>query len=129
MPPRRKPQRVRDRKPSEYLDAEYKQFLAAAIAKELKRRKMTQTEASYLMQDASSQISLVVNGQLQGFSTSRLERMICRLGFNIEHVLRRKRDEGEGIISYKFGREPRKVDGDGVSIRARRGGGNKPGGD
>lgn len=56
-----------------------KQEIAKAIAKYLDENALTQTEASYVMKDAPSQISLVVSGKLRGFSLERLMRMYITL--------------------------------------------------
>lgn len=60
----------------------------AKLAKEIKRiiedRELTQVEASYIIGDAPSQISLVTSGKLRGFSTDRLLRMRAMLGAEIE---------------------------------------------
>jgi predicted XRE-type DNA-binding protein len=62
--------------------------LAENIAQHLARTGMTQTEASYVMRDAPSQISLVATGKLRGFSVERLLRMNARLGYDVDVVLR-----------------------------------------
>jgi predicted XRE-type DNA-binding protein len=58
--------------------------MAAEIARILKDRSMTQTEASYVSGEAPSQISLVCTGKLRGFSLERLLRMRILLGAEIE---------------------------------------------
>ena len=61
--------------------------IAKDIAKILDERQLTQTEAAYLMQDAPSQISLVVTGKLRGFSTDRLLTMRAMLGAKVRFVV------------------------------------------
>ena len=60
----------------------------AAIAKELIRvihlRGLTQTEAGYIIRDQPSQISMIANGHLKGFSVDRLARYLAALGRDIE---------------------------------------------
>lgn len=65
----------------------FKQQLAKDIAQIIDDRQLTQTEAAYLMQDAPSQVSLVVTGKLRGFSTERLFRMRALLGAKIRVVI------------------------------------------
>jgi predicted XRE-type DNA-binding protein len=56
-----------------------KEALGRAVAKILRDRQITQTEAAYLMKDAPSQVSLVVTGKLAGFSVERLMLMLSAL--------------------------------------------------
>jgi len=65
-----------------------KEILAKEIASILRDRELTQTEAARIMNDAPSQVSLVVTGKLRGFSTERLLRMLARLGRDVEIVIR-----------------------------------------
>jgi len=65
-----------------------KELLAAEVARALRERGITQTEASWIIQDAPSQISLVVTGKLRGISVDRLVRMITRLGRDVDIVIR-----------------------------------------
>lgn len=65
-----------------------KEILAKEIASILRDRELTQTEAARIMNDAPSQVSLVVTGKLRGFSTERLLRMLARLGRDVDIVIR-----------------------------------------
>jgi predicted XRE-type DNA-binding protein len=76
--PQRKP--ARKRMPS-VVD---KRWLGREIARIIEDRGLTQTEASYVIKDAPSQISLVNTGKLDGFSSERLIRMLTRLGRDVE---------------------------------------------
>jgi predicted XRE-type DNA-binding protein len=60
-----------------------KRAVAKDIAKILEDRKLTQTDAAFLMKDAPSQVSLVVTGKLRGFSMERLIRMRAMLGAKV----------------------------------------------
>lgn len=62
--------------------------LAREIARILDERGLTQTEASYVVRDAPSQLSLMVNGKLAGFSAERLIRTLTRLGRDVEITVR-----------------------------------------
>jgi predicted XRE-type DNA-binding protein len=62
--------------------------LAREIARILDDRGLTQTEASYIVRDAPSQLSLIVNGHLAGFSPERLLRTLTRLGRDVHIVMR-----------------------------------------
>lgn len=64
-----------------------KQVIAQDIGRILDERSLTQTEAAYLMQDAPSQVSLVVSGHLHGFSIERLFRMRAMLGAKVRVVI------------------------------------------
>lgn len=65
----------------------FKVALAKEIAKIITERQLTQTEAAFLMQDAPSQVSLVVTGKLRGFSVERLLRMRAMLGARVRVVV------------------------------------------
>ena len=57
-----------------------KEVLARQIGRILRDRQMTQTEASYLIREQPSQLSLITNGRLRGFSLDRLVKYLARLG-------------------------------------------------
>jgi predicted XRE-type DNA-binding protein len=65
--------------------------LAREIARILDERELTQTEASYLVGDAPSQLSLITTGKLSGFSPERLLRTLTRLGRDVQITIRRSR--------------------------------------
>ena len=79
-----------------------KESLAKEIARILDERGLTQTEAAYLIKDAPSQLSLIVNGKLAGFSVERLLRVLQRLGNDIE--IRTSRATGKtGKVRLRVG--------------------------
>jgi len=61
-----------------------KELLAREIGRILRDRQMTQTEASYLIREQPSQLSLITNGRLRGFSLDRLVKYLARLGCDVE---------------------------------------------
>jgi predicted XRE-type DNA-binding protein len=65
--------------------------LAREIGRIIGERGLTQTEASYIVRDAPSQLSLIVTGKLRGFSAERLLRTLTRLGRDVEITIRRSR--------------------------------------
>jgi predicted XRE-type DNA-binding protein len=65
--------------------------LAREIARIIEDRGLTQTEASFIVRDAPSQLSLIVTGKLRGFSAERLLRTLTRLGRDVEIVMRKSR--------------------------------------
>ena len=72
-----------------------KSVLASAISEILVDRGLNQTEAAEVMRDAPSQVSLVVNGRLDGFSPERLMRMLTLLGRDVEiRIMKAKRSPG-----------------------------------
>lgn len=75
-----------------------KAVLAKEIAKTLRARELTQTEAAWLIKDAPSQLSLVVTGKTRGFSAERLLRMLTRLGKDVDVVLRKTKGNGPGRV-------------------------------
>lgn len=75
-----------------------KETLAEFVADILERRGLSQTEAAELMDDAPSQVSLVVGGKVRGFSPERLLRMISRLGYDVEIAIRRGRNGSAGRV-------------------------------
>ncbi|MGH7616439.1 MAG: helix-turn-helix domain-containing protein [Gemmatimonadaceae bacterium] len=73
-----------------------KSVLAAEIVRIIRDRGLTQTEAAYVVRDAPSQLSLIINGHLVGFSAERLIRLLARFGRDVEIVVRRaKRGAGK----------------------------------
>lgn len=62
--------------------------LAQEIATIIRYHHLNQTEAAKIVGDAPSQMSLLMSGKLEGFSTERLLRMLLRLGRDIELVFR-----------------------------------------
>jgi len=68
-----------------------KETLAKEIARIVDDGGLTQTEAAELLDDAASQVSLVVNGRVAGFSPERLMRMLTGLGRDVDIVIRRAR--------------------------------------
>lgn len=81
---------MRTRKPSKKatVTLPLKRFIARRIAAILRERQITQTQAAYLMQDAPSQVSLVVTGKIHGFSLERLMVMLMGLGETVTVVIR-----------------------------------------
>ncbi|HKN67829.1 MAG TPA: XRE family transcriptional regulator [Gemmatimonadaceae bacterium] len=65
-----------------------KEELAREIATIIRYHHLTQTEAARVVGDAPSQMSLLLSGKIEGFSTERLLRMLLRLGRDIELVFR-----------------------------------------
>ena len=66
-----------------------KDVLAKEVARILDDRGLTQTEASYIVRDAPSQISLMVTGKTRGFSSERLIRTLVRLGRDVDIIIRK----------------------------------------
>lgn len=65
-----------------------KEQLAQEIATIIRYHHLTQTEAARVVGDAASQISLLMSGKIEGFSTERLLRFLLRLGRDIELIFR-----------------------------------------
>lgn len=65
-----------------------KDQLAQEIATIIRYHHLSQTEAARVVGDAASQISLLMAGKIEGFSTERLLRILLRLGRDIELVFR-----------------------------------------
>lgn len=65
-----------------------KQELAEEIATIIRYHHLTQTEAARIVGDAAPQMSLLLSGRIDGFSTERLLRMLLRLGRDIELVFK-----------------------------------------
>jgi len=63
---------------------------------------LTQAEAATLIEDAPSQVSLMVTGKTKGFSSERLLRTLVRLGRDVEIVVRKSKGrEGKVRLSVK----------------------------
>jgi predicted XRE-type DNA-binding protein len=80
-----------------------KELLAREIGRILRDRQMTQTEASYLIREQPSQLSLITNGRLRGFSLDRLVKYLARLGCDVEVRIapRKGRRAGAGKVSVQ----------------------------
>jgi predicted XRE-type DNA-binding protein len=79
-----------------------KDRLAAEVARVLDERGLTQTEASYIIRDAPSQISLMVTGKTRGFSTERFFRTLTRLGRDVDIVVRRSKGGRAGKVTLNI---------------------------
>jgi predicted XRE-type DNA-binding protein len=65
-----------------------KQDLLAEIKRIVDARDMSQVEVADQTGEARSQVSLLLNAKLRGFSTDRLARILLRLGRDIQVVIR-----------------------------------------
>lgn len=68
-----------------------KEDLLAEIQSIVDKRDMSQVEVADETGEARSQVSLLLNGKLRGFSTDRLVRILLRLGRDIDIVIRQSR--------------------------------------
>src|SRR5204862_6642670 len=68
-----------------------KEDLLSEIQSIIDKRDMSQVEVADETGEARSQVSLLLNGKLRGFSTDRLVRILLRLGRDIEIVIRPSR--------------------------------------
>jgi predicted XRE-type DNA-binding protein len=68
-----------------------KEDLLAEIQSIVDKRDMSQVEVADETGEARSQVSLLLNGKLRGFSTDRLVRILLRLGRDIEIIIRPSR--------------------------------------
>lgn len=68
-----------------------KEDLLSEIQSIVDKRDMSQVEVADETGEARSQVSLLLNGKLRGFSTDRLVRILLRLGRDIEIVIRQSR--------------------------------------
>ena len=65
-----------------------KEDLLAEIQTIVDKRDMSQVEVADKTGEARSQVSLLLNSKLRGFSTDRLARILLRLGRDIDIVIR-----------------------------------------
>jgi len=68
-----------------------KEELLSEIQSIVDKRDMSQVAVPDETGEARSQVSLLLNGKLRGFSTDRLVRILLRLGRDIEIVIRPSR--------------------------------------
>ena len=68
-----------------------KEELLSVIQGIVDKRDMSQVEVADETGEARSQVSLLLNGKLRGFSTDRLVRILLRLGRDIEIGIRPSR--------------------------------------
>jgi predicted XRE-type DNA-binding protein len=65
-----------------------KEPLAREIRRLVTEKGLSQVDAAVIVQDAASQLSLLLSGKLRGFSTERLVRTLVRLGREVEIIVR-----------------------------------------
>ena len=65
-----------------------KEPLAREIRRLVAEKGLSQADAATVVQDAASQLSLLLSGKLRGFSVDRLVRTLLRLGREVEVVVR-----------------------------------------
>jgi predicted XRE-type DNA-binding protein len=68
-----------------------KEDLLSEIQSIVDKRDMSQVQVADETGEARSQVSLLLNGKLRGFSTDRLVRILLRLGRDIEIIIRPSR--------------------------------------
>src|SRR5574341_1903199 len=73
--------------------------LASHIRHTIKRRRLTQLQAAYVMGLDQPKVSALMNGRLAGFSSGRLMRFLAALGQDVEIVIKaRSRQRTPGQI-------------------------------
>ena len=80
-----------------------RELLAKEIARVIDERALTQADAARAVNDAPSQLSILLNGRLDGFSAERLVRMLTLLGVNVDIVLRRNAGSAPGTVRVRRG--------------------------
>lgn len=65
-----------------------KEILAKEIRTIIQYRHLNQAQAAEIVGDAQSQLSLVLSGKLDGFSSDRLLQMLLRLGRNVDIIIK-----------------------------------------
>jgi predicted XRE-type DNA-binding protein len=85
---RRKSGRKRASKVTRQAQTIPKEPLAREIRRLVTERGLSQAAAAVVVQDAASQLSLLLSGKLRGFSIDRLVRTLLRLGREVEIVVR-----------------------------------------
>jgi predicted XRE-type DNA-binding protein len=84
----RKPGRKRASKVTRQAQTIPKEPLAREIRRLVTEQGLSQAAAAVVVQDAASQLSLLLSGKLRGFSIDRLVRTLLRLGREVEIVVR-----------------------------------------
>jgi predicted XRE-type DNA-binding protein len=82
----------RQRKPTSKESRQGQVIPKEPLAREIRRlisvKGLSQADAAVVVQDAASQLSLLLSGKLRGFSIDRLVRTLLRLGREVEVVVR-----------------------------------------
>lgn len=73
--------------------------IAAQIARLIRERELTQTQAAELLGVDQPKISSLVRGRLSGFTLERLLRFLTDLNCDIEITVRPARHKGQGHIA------------------------------
>lgn len=77
--------------------------LAARIFTTIRSRRMTQTAAGKLLGISQPNVSALLNGHLDGFSTDRLFRFLSALGCDIRITISRPHPKAAGRIRVMAG--------------------------
>ncbi len=91
-PPRRQVKKLtagRRTRPAGALQVVPRARLAAMIHNIIEEKELSQTSAGAVVNEAPSQISLLMSGHLAGFSTDRLVRMLLKLGRDVDVIVKR----------------------------------------
>lgn len=83
-----KRRRERASRESRQAQAIPKEPLAREIRRLVTEKGLSQADAAAVVQDAASQLSLLLSGKLRGFSVDRLVRTLLHLGREVEIVVR-----------------------------------------
>jgi predicted XRE-type DNA-binding protein len=85
--------------------AEYlaKSELAARIFQVIKNRKLTQTAAGKLLGISQPNVSALLNGRLDGFSTDRLLRFLSALGCDVRITISPPHPKSPGRVQVMAG--------------------------
>jgi predicted XRE-type DNA-binding protein len=78
--------------------------LAREVQRLIRARGLSQTAAARLVQDAPSQLSLLMRDHLESFSAERLIRMLLELGRDVEVTIRpssRSRRSGRVLLKVE----------------------------
>ncbi len=78
----------RQAKAPRHLQSIPKEPLAREIRRLVAEKNLSQTAAAAVVQDAPSQLSLLLSGKLRGFSADRLVRTLLRLGRDVQIVVK-----------------------------------------
>ncbi len=78
--------------------------IVTKIEQELKKRELTQAEASKIIDIPQSRLSKILRGQFINVSESKLLHCLNKLGFDIQIKVAKKRKYGTGSTSINFAR-------------------------
>ncbi len=87
---------------SDAAEMQRKATLAAAIARAIKARRLTQEAAATFLGIDQAKVSKITRGQFRGVSEAKMLELVARLGHDVIIVVGKTKRQGSGKIELAF---------------------------